>query len=85
MDEAVQQVKLILKIADDIKLVKTVEAKKDNNELPEAHSTPRQTPGESTVLQYEWLHNGHWNPGGAYQINRHVLDATTLLQELKEN
>jgi hypothetical protein len=53
MDEAVQQVKLILKIADDIKLVKTVEAKKDNNELPEAHSTPRQTPGESTVLQYE--------------------------------
>ena len=35
MDEAVQQVKLILKIADDIKLVKTVEAKKDNNELPE--------------------------------------------------
>jgi hypothetical protein len=47
MDEAVQQVKSIPKITDDIKLARTVEDNKDNNELLEAHSAPRQTPGES--------------------------------------
>ncbi len=75
MDEAVQQVKLIPKIADDIKLGNTVVDEKNNNELPEAHIAPRQTPGEcSSVIRHCTLGIGTWK---CLPDNRHVLDATT--------